>query len=303
MNARDTDHTAPGNQPSYQQGTGSAPDGTPGWQAAHFAQLGVAELPIDEASDRGATLLAPETPLGALGLRPSAKIRLNEFNIHTLGDCAQASEEELMLLPQVGRATVKRIQAHLKAIGLSFSSKESANQFRAACGRGRMARAKSAEERRRDLTDRSHVADLGLQTRTIAQLLRSDIESVGQLRLLTVRQLWRIFGKQSLREVMRALSDVGIVLESNPTQLEMWRHNAIAKEDLVHPDDSAPIRELMPWLGGLTAHCEKAGIESVGQLRILAALGGTKVPGVGRRSWERAAKYFGARTLRSSGTC
>lgn len=96
-----------------------------------------------------------------------------------------------------------------------------------------------------------------MQARTITRLLQNDLESVAQLRQFTVRQLWRVFGKNSLQDVTRALSEAGMALEGNPTQLEMWRHGAIAKADLVHTDDSALVKELMPWLGRLPAQFEK----------------------------------------------
>jgi DNA-binding protein HU-beta len=58
-----------------------------------------------------------------------------------------AAAKVLLSLPEVGHSTVLRIKAHLKAIGLSFSFKESADPFRTAWEIGRIARSKSAEQR------------------------------------------------------------------------------------------------------------------------------------------------------------
>jgi hypothetical protein len=139
----------------------------------------------------------------------------------------------------------------------------------------------------------------GLQAHTLMRLMEKQIETVGALRQLRLRQLWSILGKSSIQDIVRTLTDVGMTLESNPTQLEKWRFSAITKDDLVRPEETAPIKELMPWLGSLPERFEKAGVSTVAQLRESAAAGGMHVRGVGPSSWERVFNYFGVRPGRS----
>ena len=68
----------------------------------------------------------PTTDNRHLGLRPSAMHRLRELNLYSLEDFTDASEDELLAVPDVGRATVNQIRGYLQAIGLDFRPSKNA---------------------------------------------------------------------------------------------------------------------------------------------------------------------------------
>lgn len=218
---------------------------------------------------------------------------LRTHNLYTLDDFTQASEDELMAMPRVGRATIVQIHSYLQALGLDF--KPSPHPGRLADIKTRVARKLPPQERR--VTDDSHIGDLGLRTFTLGRCMQNGLTTVGTLRRQSLRDLYPRFGSKSLQEILETLASVGLELQSRPTQLEKWRFAAISKEHLKHPADHEPVRELQPWLGKLCDRLERAGIETVGALRSVAQAGGIGIPGLGRSSWDRIKAHFGVRTF------
>src|ERR1035437_3609789 len=49
------------------------------------------------------------TPLTEMGLRPSAVRQLKDLQIYCLDDCTEASERELLRIPDIGRSTVLKL--------------------------------------------------------------------------------------------------------------------------------------------------------------------------------------------------
>ena len=96
---------------------------------------------------------APTTAIADLGLRPSAMHKLREQNLYALEDFTQASEDELLATPDVGRSTVAQIRSHLHTIGLDFAP--SAHPGRRAVERAKVAMRLPAHERH--VTDASPI--------------------------------------------------------------------------------------------------------------------------------------------------
>src|SRR5450830_1838746 len=71
----------------------------------------VFEWSPNAASDAGIKSRTFEgaTPLAEMGLRPSAVYQLGELKIYCLEDCAEASQNELLRTPDIGRSTVLKI--------------------------------------------------------------------------------------------------------------------------------------------------------------------------------------------------
>lgn len=243
----------------------------------------------EPSAHRPAAPYAATTEIEDLGLRPSAMHKLREQNLYALEDFTQASEDELLATPDVGRSTVVQIRSYLHALGLDF--KPSPHPGRRAVERAKIAMRLPAKERR--LTDESPISDLGLKPATVSRCLEKQIATVGDLRNMSLRDIWIRFGEKSVQEIMSTLDAVGLELVSKPTQLEKWRHHAISKEQLQLPGDEAPIAELRPWLGAAAEALEKAGVATVGAARSLAGAGGTKVRGMGETAWRRVSEFFG----------
>lgn len=155
---------------------------------------------------RAAAAQSPDVTLAELGVRPLARVRLRSIHIYTLGDCAEATAEELLRLPDVGSHTVARIQEHLASVGLAF--KRSAGEPAPAA-----VAPEPATGAARSLRDESPIADLGIKRRTITRLLRRDVDTVGKLRRQSMRRLWSILGMESIRDVVAALRHAGLDLE------------------------------------------------------------------------------------------
>lgn len=233
----------------------------------------------------------PTTDTRHLGLRPSAMYRLRELNLYALEDFTDASEDELLAVPDVGRATVNQIRGHLQAIGLDYRPSKNA--------RTRANVASSAARKlppaQRTVTDDSPIAHLGLRTATLRRCLDKGLATVGALRSNSLRDLWISFGAKSVLELVETLELVGLDLASKPSQLEKWRYQAVRKETLTYPVDDAPVAELEPWLGSACGLLQKAGVATVGQARTLATAGGLRVRGMGSHTWSRVFDHFGAR--------
>lgn len=244
----------------------------------------------EPSADRPTVPYPATTPIGELGLRPSAMWKLRELNLYALEDFTQASEDELLRVPDVGAATVAQIRTYLQAIGLDFRPPQ--NPWLRADHRAKLAIRLPASERL--IADSSEICDLGLRPPTVWKCMQKGIGTVGALRTTTLRDLWIGFGKKTVLEFVETLEAVGMELASKPSQLEKWRYDAIRPESLVPPADSASVLELQPWLGSICELLEREGVATVADARQLALAGGRKIRGMGAHSWERVFKHFGA---------
>lgn len=228
-----------------------------------------------------------------LGLKPAAVRKFRDLNLYALEDFAQATENELRRIPDVGPSTVAQVRELLEAVGLAFRPPE--HPWLRAAQKAKVARALAPEDRATRISDESDVADLGLKGTTLTRCLEMGINTVGQLRRMTLRDLYVPFGSQSLIDLLTCLDAVGKPLYSVPSQLERWRYRAIARESLVPPADDQPVSDLQPWIGAAAEHFDRAGIGTVGELRRAAAAGGRHVRGVGQFSWDRVFDHFALR--------
>lgn len=249
--------------------------------------------PREKDSPPAAPSLSPTSPVEELGLKPAAVRKFRDMNLYALEDFAQATENELRTIPDVGPSTVAQVRELLQAVGLSF--RPATHRWQRAAERAKIARAMSDAQRAQHLTDASDVADLGLKWTTQSRCLEKEINTVGDLRRMTLRELHIPFGSQSLVDLLTCLDAVGMTLLSAPTQLERWRYRAIPRDALKPPADTDPVRELQPWLASIPEHFARAGLLTVGDLRRLAVAGGRHVRGVGQSSWDRVFDYFGVR--------
>ena len=227
--------------------------------------------------------------IGKLGLRPSAMWKLRELNLYALEDFTQASESELLAVPDVGRSTVAQIRSYLHAIGLDFRPAQ--NPIARAMQRSQVAHSTPAAQRQVD--DSSNIADLGLRPNTVWKCIQKEITTVGKLREAALRDLWIDFGEKTVLELVETLEAVGLELASKPGQLEKWRYKAIRPEKLQAPGDNSSVLELQPWLGAICEHLQREGVATVADARRLALAGGRRIRGIGAHSWERVFKHFG----------
>lgn len=244
----------------------------------------------EPSADRPAVAYPATTPIGELGLRPSAMWKLRELNLYALEDFTQASEDELLRVPDVGAATVAQIRTYLQAIGLDFRPPQ--NPWLRADQRAKLAIRLAPAER--GVSDSSEICDLGLRPQTVWKCMQKGIATVGALRTTALRDLWIGFGKKTVLEIVETLEAVGMELSCKPSQLEKWRYDAIRPEKLVPPEDNASVLELQPWLGSVCEILERGGVATVGDARRLANAGGRQIRGMGAHSWERVFKHFGA---------
>lgn len=186
------------------------------------------------------------SPVEELGLKPAAVRKFRDMNLYALEDFAQASENELRTIPDVGPSTVAQVRDLLQGVGLAF--RPATHRWQHAAARAKIARALSPAERAQRLSDSSDIADLGLKWTTLSRCLEKGIDKVGDLRRMTLRDLFVPFGSQGLIDLLGSLDAVGMPLDSQPGQLERWRYRAIAREALRKPDDADQVRELQPWL-------------------------------------------------------
>lgn len=233
------------------------------------------------------------TPVDELGLKPAAVRKFRDLNLYALEDFAQATENELRTIPDVGPSIVAKIRELLAAVGLAF--RPPAHPWLRAEQKAKVARALAPEDRAKRISDESDTADLGLKGTTLTRCLEKGINTVGQLRGMTLRDLYVPFGSQSLIDLLTCLDAVGKPLYSAPSQLERWKYRAIARESLVAPTEDQPVTDLQPWIGAAAEHFARAGIRTVGELMRVATAGGQHVRGVGQSSWDRVFDHFGLR--------
>jgi hypothetical protein len=232
----------------------------------------------EPSADRPTVPYPATTPIGELGLRPSAMWKLRELNLYALEDFTQASEDELLRVPDVGAATVAQIRTYLQAIGLDFRPPQ--NPWLRADQRAKLAI--RLDPRQRGISDSSEICDLGLRPQTVWKCMQKGIATVGALRMTALRDLWNGFGKKTVLEIVETLEPVGMELASKPSQLEKWRYDAIRPEKLEPPEDKASVLELQPWLGGLCEILQREGVDTIVDARQLAIGGAVKSGGWGR---------------------
>jgi hypothetical protein len=199
----------------------------------------------DPTTHRPAAPYAATTDIRELGLRPSAMHKLRELNLYALEDFTESSEDELLAVADVGAATIAQIREYLHQIGLDF--RPSRHPVRRALMAAKISRLLPAVAR--NVADDAAIAELGLRPPTVRRCLEKGICTVGELRQLTLRELWSFFGSKTILEVIETLWSVGLELVSQPTQLEKWKFGAVRKEQLQYPADDACVLELQPWLG------------------------------------------------------
>lgn len=249
----------------------------------------------------------PETPIEDLGLRRAAVAKLHEMRIYCLEDLTVCTENEIGGQKHLGEVTLDHLRTHLAAAGLSF--RENENPVHRALQKAQVARRLPVEARQVD--DSSPVHQLGLRPTTVERLLQIRIETVGQLRGHTLRQLFAKFGKKSLTEIMDTLKALGLELQEKPGQLEMWRYGAIHPRDLVRPAMDSSVDEMAPWVGlAVTKSLSLAGVASVAEAMAIAQGGragekagqahSRRVPGLGSTGLERLQEYFSTPKSRAS---
>lgn len=229
------------------------------------------------------------SPLAEMGLRPSAVRHLKDLQIYCLEDCTEASEGELLRIPDIGRSTVLKLREYLIKIGLDF--KQDSNPVTAKHDRARALRLQPLQNRKGTITDESEIAQLGLKTATFKRCLKSGLDTVGKLRRLNPRDDFGSFGTSSWLQIAQALETIGLTLNWTPSQLELWRYGMREKSDLCAPEDDESVIELQPWLGAAVFAFHKGGVSTVGELRALVRSGSGRVRGIGKSTAQRVADF------------
>lgn len=226
-----------------------------------------------------------------LGLKAAAVFHFREMNLYALEDFSEVTALDLRRVPDVGDSTVAQIRELLAIVGLRF--REPTDPYYARLQRGKLARVMPAPERKKNICDAADIADLGLKSRTLARCVDKGILTVGHLRVMTLRDLYVAFGRQSIVDLLECLDSVGLELESRPTQTEKWRWHAIPREALKRPQEDAPTEDLQPWIGaGVAQDLTRAGLRTVGDVAQLATAGGLRMRGVGQGAWDKIFDYF-----------
>ncbi|MDI1339349.1 hypothetical protein [Polaromonas sp.] len=227
----------------------------------------------------------PDTPLAELGLRPSAVHHLREMQIYCLEDCSEASQSELLRTPDIGRATVLRIRELLISVGLDF--RESSHPVVAAYDRLRLFQKEPLVNRKGKIDDSSDVAELGLRTSTFSLCLKHKLQTVGDLRALSLRDYYIKFGSASRLEIATTLRALELPFHCNPSDLELWRGGMLLREEMTFPADDAAVGQLRPWIGACVEAFDAAGLTTVRALKLALKGGRGRVRGVGQSSLER----------------
>lgn len=234
--------------------------------------------------------LSPTTHIRDLGLRPSAVAELMESQFYALEDFSVVTESSMRRFPNVGMGTVSALREMLQSVGLDF--KAPTDPYVVARIRAGQARAGALAGA---IDDASSVADLGLKNTTISRLLTREVQTVGQLRALSLKDIFLVFGDVGRADVMAALKRHGLELACKPSGYELWRYKLITAAELPMPPDEAPTRELRPWLGEVASFLEKTVAPTVGDARRLAAGKMPDIRGLGRVSWRSVVDFFAAR--------
>jgi len=240
------------------------------------------------------------TPIVDLPIRRRAVHRLVELHVLALEDLSAISERELLAVPDLGRTTIARLREYLGTVGLDFG--EHPDPQTAEYVRNQMLRRLPTEQRtsvRHGLPDEAPITRLGLRGPTMERAKRRNWHTVGDLRLASLRALSVGFGRQELREVVHALNETGAGLRSNPSRLELWHVGVVDLVDLERPrGDETSVMELRPWLGAVVESLHRAGVQTLGELRNVAATRSlSSVRGVGKHSEGQLLEFLGLRPI------
>ena len=259
--------------------------------AAPEAAAAFVWMPPAPAPAAGAQPPTPTTDIGELGLRPGAVQQFRRMNIFVLEDFTTVSRADMGRLVNVGSATVNRIRDLLRSVGLDFRAPDQPPS-------GPRAAPTPPAREPAAFGDETALAGLRLKPQTLGKLVLHGLGTVGDLRDLLPEQLAALLSVRRRQEVFRLLRARGLNLRSQPTEFELWRHGLVHLCELQRPPDEASVLSLQPWFGAaMTGAARTAGIDTVGQLRALAASGATppRVHGIGPYSWNRIRKFFLAR--------
>lgn len=223
-----------------------------------------------------------------LPLRPSTKRHLLEVNIYCIEDLSEISESELLVMRDIGRTTIEHLRELLKNTGMAF--KPNPNQIGAIYERSRVSRKIAIEDRARNITDASHISELGLTPGVLRRAMQRGYLTVELLRGLSVRGYAIELGRSSAKEIINTLKMLGRPICGNPTPLDMWKHGLLEKKELDEDfSEKTPIANLAPWIGWSVAEkLERHGAATVGDAVTLARAGNlAKVNGVGAASAKK----------------
>jgi len=222
---------------------------------------------------RTLSAFVPDTPVQDLPLQRRARESLESHGVRVLKDLASLSERDLLAFQDMGPTTVERLKSWLETAGIRLQTPAAlvlAEQRRnLVLQRLEPSELKSA---RAGLPDEAPVSRLGLPPRTLETGLRAGWLTVGALRGASLEALIECFGRAELRDVLTALNDTGEGLRQVPPQLALWKAGVLPAREMRRPDeDSTPVGELEPWLGGVVQRLDGAGIKTLGALRSACA--------------------------------
>ncbi|MFK4706024.1 DNA-directed RNA polymerase alpha subunit [Roseateles asaccharophilus] len=244
------------------------------------------------------------TAIADLPIRRRAVHQLIELRILAVEDLSAISERELLAVKDMASTTVTRLRELLHSLGLDFA--EHPDPATAEYARNAALRRLPEEQLRASragLTDDAPVSRLGLRNSTLERTKRAGLQTLGELREASLRDLTVRLGRQELREVVVALQETGAGLRCNPTPLELWRAGVLELGDLEQPaDESASVLDLQPWVGAVAESLHAAGIRTLGELRSAAAAGQLRtLRGVGAHSEDRLLQFLGLRASTPGG--
>ena len=160
------------------------------------------------------------------------------------------------------------------------------------CSRCRPRRARAL----RGLADSALVSALGLRSCTLSRALANGLETVGQVRRLSLPLLCENFGKREAREIYDLLMATDRPFASSAPAIELWRHGLVTMKELPVPTaPETPIAELRPWLGTSVDSLSACGIHTLSALRSVASRGDVaSFRGMGRVTSDRVLGFLGA---------
>jgi len=241
--------------------------------------------------------LRPDTPIDEIAVRASAREALRDLSIFCIEDLSAISEQELLKEEAIGAKTVGRLREMLARVGLDFLPNPNIEER--AHERSKAVLALPSEARAlalRGLADSALVSALGLRTSTLSRALANGLETVGQVRRLTLPLLCENFGKREAREIYDLLMATDRPFASSAPPIELWRYGLVTTKELPVPTaPETPINELRPWLGTSVDSLSACGIHTLGALRGVASRGDVaSFRGMGRVTSDRVLGFLGA---------
>lgn len=158
--------------------------------------------------------LGPSEPLANIGIPPVLLGRMASLGVTTVAELSTVSEDQLLALKSVGPLTVARLRRMLQSVGLDF--REPADPLRRARWLNAKTRDVPAAERVPELSDASHVAELGTQWETVRRCLQRDITTIGQLRAMTRHRIVHTFSRRVAVDLLSGLQNAGVVIANGP---------------------------------------------------------------------------------------